>query len=137
MEATITQSRFKFLGVCDDVNECECCGKTNLARTIAFEDMVTSEIRHFGTSCATNPAKGFDAETVAQIKTLKGFLATLAKEFWGDVWRYYKHIGGKMDYSNKVDGCPAILHPDLAIKAEKWAKEKHAERIKEFSEKIA
>jgi hypothetical protein len=55
-------SRFKVLGVNDDQNFCECCGKTGLKRVVWVEDTETGDIKHFGTTCAIKPAKGFDCE---------------------------------------------------------------------------
>lgn len=42
--------RFVFLGVTDEVNSCDCCGKSNLKSTVAFD--VTGEIVHYGSTCA-------------------------------------------------------------------------------------
>jgi hypothetical protein len=41
---------YKILGVTDTVTTCECCGKSNLKHTVAFEtdDM---GVRHYGSSC--------------------------------------------------------------------------------------
>ena len=63
-------NRYKVLGINDDKSHCECCGKQMLARVVWIEDAETNEIRHFGTTCAMRPAKGFhlDAEIRAAIK---------------------------------------------------------------------
>jgi hypothetical protein len=39
-----------FLGVSDDVTTCECCGRTNLRRTVALA--FAGETRRYGTACA-------------------------------------------------------------------------------------
>lgn len=54
-----TMQRFKVKGVNDDKDTCECCGKAGLKRVVWIEDTETLEVRHFGTTCATNPAKAF------------------------------------------------------------------------------
>jgi len=59
MTTTNIQNRFKVLGVNDDRDFCECCGKQGLARVVWVEDIETGEIRHFGTTCAEKPQKGF------------------------------------------------------------------------------
>lgn len=41
----------KLLGITDDVNECNCCGKTNLKCTVAFE--IDGAEAYYGTTCAT------------------------------------------------------------------------------------
>lgn len=36
----------------DEVNTCDCCGKTPLKSTVAFECQETGETLHFGSVCA-------------------------------------------------------------------------------------
>ncbi|EKJ7938218.1 hypothetical protein L5559_006042 [Pseudomonas aeruginosa] len=66
-------SRYQFLGINDDKSHCECCGKQGLKRVVWIEDTETNEIRHFGTTCAMSPAKGFmlDAAIKAEIRRLE------------------------------------------------------------------
>lgn len=40
-------------GITDSVTTCDCCGKTNLKRTVAIETE-SGEILHYGTSCAAS-----------------------------------------------------------------------------------
>ena len=40
-------------GIVDYKNECDCCGKTNLKRTIAFQNG-DADILYYGTSCFAN-----------------------------------------------------------------------------------
>jgi hypothetical protein len=42
--------RFVFLGTTDEVTVCDCCGKSNLKSTVAFD--VAGEIVHYGSTCA-------------------------------------------------------------------------------------
>lgn len=44
--------RFRPLALCDDTDTCEFCGKTDLMRVVAFEDVDTGEILYAGTTCA-------------------------------------------------------------------------------------
>lgn len=53
-------ARFQVIGISDEVLACDCCGKTNLKRTVVIQDNETSEVKYFGTTCAAAPAKGFD-----------------------------------------------------------------------------
>lgn len=39
------------LGITDSVTTCDCCGKANLARTVAME-LDSGEVVHYGTTCA-------------------------------------------------------------------------------------
>ena len=43
----------KVLGVNDDRDFCECCGKNNLTRVVWIEDTETSAVKHYGTHCAS------------------------------------------------------------------------------------
>jgi hypothetical protein len=45
-------TKFKFLGTDDSVNTCDCCGRANLKSTVALENLETSEVVHFGVTCA-------------------------------------------------------------------------------------
>ena len=65
--------KFKVLGVNDDMDFCECCGKQNLARVVWIENPETGKIQHFGTVCAANPAKAFglDSEIKSAIQAFK------------------------------------------------------------------
>jgi len=76
---------YKIMGITDEVTACDCCGKTNLKRTVVLDN--GSGIVHFGVDCAAKAmsrksnvireqadamriannwlAKGYDAKTVA------------------------------------------------------------------------
>lgn len=62
----------KLLGITDSVNECDCCGKTDLKCTVVFE---TSDLQivHYGRTCASKhygqPTKQINNElrTIAEI----------------------------------------------------------------------
>lgn len=54
--------RYQVLGVNDDKDFCQCCGKEGLKRVVWIEDTETGEIRHFGTTCAASPRKGFGVD---------------------------------------------------------------------------
>lgn len=45
---------YRYLGVTDERNECECCGKVNLKRTVVIHvcDEDHERIAYYGTSCA-------------------------------------------------------------------------------------
>lgn len=44
--------KIKVIGITTDFNECDCCGKKDLKKTVAILDLDTSSTLHFGTSCA-------------------------------------------------------------------------------------
>ena len=49
--------RVKVLGYTTDYNKCECCGKENLAGTIALLDKDHDHVLHYGTTCAGKAEK--------------------------------------------------------------------------------
>lgn len=62
-------ARFEILGINEDRDFCECCGKTNLKRVVWIQDNELGEIKHFGTVCAQQPVKGFGPAATKQIKS--------------------------------------------------------------------
>ena len=42
----------KFLGTTSDITECECCGKSNLKKTVVL--LIDEDVRHYGATCAAN-----------------------------------------------------------------------------------
>lgn len=52
----------KFLGTCDDVTTCDCCGKKNLKRTVALS-IDDGEAVYYGVTCAARALK-LDAKVV-------------------------------------------------------------------------
>ena len=47
----------RVLGITDDRTDCECCGKTNLKRTVALE-FENAGVRYFGVDCAAMAVHG-------------------------------------------------------------------------------
>lgn len=43
---------FKMIGITDETNVCECCGKSNLKRVVVLEDIDTGSIVRYGCDCA-------------------------------------------------------------------------------------
>lgn len=101
-----TAKRFKCLGVNDDRDFCECCGKQGLQKVVWIEDTETGSIRHFGVVCATRPAKGFDLTN--EIKQAERGHKSRMENVWRMAHREYRARGGKYtpidykDYSCKA-----------------------------------
>ncbi|GAA0809203.1 hypothetical protein [Cupriavidus gilardii] len=55
-------SRYEVLEVNDSRDFCECCGKTGLKRVVFIRDTETNDVKHFGTTCAASPTKGFGVD---------------------------------------------------------------------------
>lgn len=79
-------SRYKFLGVNDDREHCECCGKQGLKRVVWIEDTETGEIKHYGTTCATNPAKAFGHKVAASIRSASTKFERWTREARNSAW---------------------------------------------------
>lgn len=56
------------LGICDDVSTCDCCGRKDLKRVVAFE--TGHGVVHYGTTCASR-AFGFDVEKAIRVQQAK------------------------------------------------------------------
>lgn len=95
-------NRFEVIAVNDAASFCECCGRSGLQRVVWIADHETGEHKHFGTSCALRPAKGFDctSEIKAAIKRHSDDMkraVTLAH-------RAYKIAGGTYINGHHPDG---------------------------------
>jgi CMP-N-acetylneuraminic acid synthetase len=88
-------SRFLVKGVNDEKDSCECCGRQGLKRVVWIEDTETNEIKHFGTTCALKPAKGFASD--AEIKRAIRDFEHSEKSFWMAVYRMYRNAGGQYE----------------------------------------
>jgi hypothetical protein len=100
MQMPSTAARYQVLSVNDDRDFCECCGRTGLKRVVFIRDTETDETKHFGTTCAMSPVKGFgvDKEIKAAIKRTDGYrktLNTLANQS-------YRAAGGKFEARGDV-----------------------------------
>lgn len=86
-------NRYQVLEVNDSRDFCECCGKTGLKRVVFIRDVETDEVKHFGTTCAASPVKGFgvDKEIKAAIAKFSSFEKCLNAIAHGD----YRRQGGK------------------------------------------
>jgi len=56
--------RFTYLGTSDEVDACDCCGKSDLKSTVAILDNDSGETLYFGTTCAARALK----QTVKEVK---------------------------------------------------------------------
>lgn len=57
MSSVPTFSRYTYLGTSDEVTTCDCCGKSDLKRTVAIMDDERGESLYFGTTCAARALK--------------------------------------------------------------------------------
>jgi hypothetical protein len=69
----------KILGINDEVTTCECCGKTNLKKTVVL-GTETGELR-YGTSCAARALLGNDKQSSQKIITTQASAVSLAQKW--------------------------------------------------------
>jgi hypothetical protein len=107
-------ARFLVRGINDDKSFCECCGKSGLQRVVWIEDMETGEVKHFGTSCAMKPAKGFDCldEIKSAIKSAKEEERRIIS---AAMYRYRKIHGGQMISTTAELGYPSARVADATL----------------------
>lgn len=98
-------ARFAVIGVNDERDYCECCGRKRLKRVVWIEDTETQEIKHFGTTCATAPIKGFQLDR--EIKRAIGDFEARQQALWAAVHRLYRSKGGTYS-GNGRDGWKAV-----------------------------
>lgn len=81
--AAYSLKKIKVIGISMNVTTCECCGKTDLSKTVKIEDQESGLVMHFGTTCAVNANKYDNAAAAAKAeKEVKNVLA-LAKRYNG------------------------------------------------------
>lgn len=86
-------SKFKVLGVNDDQDSCECCGKQGLKKVVWIENTETGSIQHFGVVCAANPAKAFGLDS--EIKSAVQSFKAKCQAAISIAHRMYRAAGGK------------------------------------------
>jgi len=63
----------RIVGTSDDVNACDCCGRSDLKRTVAIMN-ADGEVNHFGTTCAAYQMFGSRKESAkvnAKLRAIK------------------------------------------------------------------
>lgn len=61
-----TPGKPKFMGISDEVLTCECCGRTDLKRTIMISLDGDADPVHYGSECAARTLKGFGFKTTGK-----------------------------------------------------------------------
>lgn len=104
-----TESNFKVLGVNDDRDFCECCGKQNLKRVVWLEDLRTGAIEHRGTTCAAYAMLGNRKKGTVEKVLSRGLAVELAKCLFAKGWnvnQVYQRVWNRYGYplSRMADG---------------------------------
>jgi len=78
-EIDMTTSKYIYKGITDSVTDCDCCGKSDLKRTVVLLDTELNDFKYFGTTCARNAANWTveqfkkEKENYKKIKTVADF----------------------------------------------------------------
>lgn len=103
----LKRGAFRVLAVNDDKDFCQCCGRSGLKRVVWIEDEQAGEIKHFGTTCATSPAKGFEVDKALQVAITRW--NDLCKTRGHRAFRLYRNAGGQFGPMNRYTGVfPAL-----------------------------
>lgn len=106
-----TSTIVRNLGTDDSVNVCDCCGKTGLKNTVAFETE-SGDVVHYGVVCASR-AMGKPANVVRLETKVADDAKAAAKRAADDAaqrarfQKWVAHLvaltGGRFDYAGKPD----------------------------------
>lgn len=102
-------ARFEVLGISDEVTACDCCGKSNLKRTVCIHDNESGETKYFGTTCATAPVKGFGVDKEVKEAINKADRLNKAINYMTRI--EYKKQGGKYGPCNEKYEFPLVDRP--------------------------
>lgn len=119
------------LGTTEEVTVCDCCGKSNLKKTIAFDNC--GEIVYYGVVCASNETGKTSDEIKANIKSIeetekinvlfieatsdhKKSKAVKIAEKKGVNLDYVFSKYGQLEYENNWEKMYSIAHHTRAVK---------------------
>jgi hypothetical protein len=106
-------ARFQVLAVNDKKDFCECCGRKGLKKVVWVWDSELDLEKHFGTSCAQSPEKGFDPaeikKAVKKFKDEEGRRHSMA-------YAEYRRQGGKYIAHKDKAGTWVPASPDMYAK---------------------
>lgn len=129
-------ARFLVLGINDDRDFCECCGKQGLKRVVWIHDTELGEVKHFGSVCATQPQKGFGPAVEKQIKSAIREFTERKRQCFLAAWRM---VPKEFKYALKNNGVylteegkaiHAKFEAEIWLKWEADRKAKEAERAR-------
>lgn len=129
-------ARFEVLGINEDRDFCECCGKQNLKRVVWIQDNELGEIKHFGSVCATQPQKGFGPVVEKEIKSkIREFTERKRQCFlaaWRMVPKEYKYAlkNNGVHLTEEGQAIHAKFEAEIWGKWEAERKAKEAERAR-------
>jgi hypothetical protein len=104
--------KFEYLGTTDEVTTCDCCGKSNLKKTVVIRDFEGSEELYYGVTCAAKALnvgiKEVKAGTAAADKAKEEAARQVKEEAdRARTERWHAHLvaraGAMHDFGGKLD----------------------------------
>jgi hypothetical protein len=120
----------KLLGIVDYMNTCDCCGRTDLKCTVAFD--TDDGIVYYGRTCAT---RWYGKPT----KAIKDELATIKEVAYQEAYAEWKAAPENIAYRNRLDELskgPCLPWNERKPLIEPFSEPYEAKR-KEISQRIA
>ena len=113
--------RFVFEGVTDEISVCDCCGKSNLQKTVCFTDNETGEFVYYGSTCAVVHTGGTVADHQSENRELKNKAQYAAMQTIE-----YKALEKAREKALKVHGPGKALKEATKIEIENFRKIENA-----------
>lgn len=109
----------KVLGITDSVNVCDCCGKKDLARTVAID--LDGEVVYYGTSCATQKhGVKTSIKALNEIEVIKGRCSSIQEFIRAMKGRGYGNTKVLSPISDNVSSVTWIWG-EVQITAQNWS----------------
>jgi hypothetical protein len=102
-EGQATAANFKILGISDDVTGCDCCGKSNLKKTVALDH--EGAVVHYGVDCAARALTGSKKDRkIVESKALAVALATRLLAAGHEPRKVAQAVWNRFGYPTSVKG---------------------------------
>lgn len=105
----------KFLGISDETNTCDCCGKTGLKRVVVLD--IDGIVVNYGTNCAAKALanKGIktDKKSVESIAEVYAYFSKYAGNVAID--RIAQGIWNKFGYRFEVKNNVILIHTGIGV----------------------
>lgn len=83
-KTVVAKERAKLLGIVDDTDTCECCGKRGLKR-VAVIEMPDGRIVRYGTTCASYALGNYIKNEIETVASLKAYITRWQAKYTGDI----------------------------------------------------
>lgn len=118
--------KYQRLGVTDERDGCECCGRYGLKKVVALKDSESGDVVYFGSSCAAR-AEGWGTKASdgpKMLTKLKQSAEALKDEFYNRLRNHPKTIehDQSVQMQNQICGVFKLPPDQREIKLSEWGK---------------